>query len=125
MAQLLSIWRTSVMQRQLVSLTLMTLVPLTLQADDKQLAQTKPSEAGEELRALTKEFDVAVKKFFQERNELAAKRQMTKDEAERKVIDKKLKEWQDRFNVARPLTKFGPRFLEFAEKNAKDPAGVQ
>jgi thiol-disulfide isomerase/thioredoxin len=103
----------------------MTLVSLTLRADDKQPVRTKPTQAGEELRALTKEFDMAVKRFFQERNELAAKRQMTKDENERKVIDKKLREWQDRFNVARPLTKFGPRFLEFAEKNAKDPAGVQ
>ena len=100
----------------------MILAPLALRADHKQLV--KPTKAGEELQALTKEFDAATKDFFRKRNELAAKRQATKDQAERKEIDAKLKKWKERFEVDRPITRFGPRFLEFAEKNAKDPAGV-
>jgi hypothetical protein len=102
----------------------LTLTTLPLWAEDRQPVQTKPTKDGEELKALTKEYDTAMRRFFQDRNDLAVKRRATKDEAERKELDKKLSAWQARFQMERPITKFGPQFLEFAHRNAKDPAGV-
>ena len=108
----------------LPSLLLLVVGVPTVRADDQTPIAAKPTKAGEELQALTKELDAARKAFFEERNELAKKLKATRDEAERKEIQKKLEAWQEHFVTDVPIRKFGPRFLKFAEENAKDPAGV-
>jgi thiol-disulfide isomerase/thioredoxin len=112
------------MQRLLSGLVFLTLAAFPLRAEDRQPAQPKPTRAAEELKALNEEYDAALRRFFKVRNDLAEKRRATKDEAERKELDKKLEQWRVSFAVARPITKFGPRLLEFSRRNAEDPAGV-
>jgi peroxiredoxin len=113
------------MRRVLLGILLAAFVVLPLRARDKSPAQSDSPTAGEELKVLMTEFADAEKKFLGERNELATRLQTTKDGAERDALLKKLAAWQDRFAADRPITKFGPRFLRFAEKNSKDPVGVQ
>jgi thiol-disulfide isomerase/thioredoxin len=109
----------------LTSVVLMTLAVISLSAQDEPPGKTGTSKASEELRKLEKEFKAATNAFFGVRNELAKQFQATKDDAKRKELKKKLDAWKDRFMEDRPMTKFGPRLLEFAEKNTKDPAGVE
>jgi thiol-disulfide isomerase/thioredoxin len=113
------------MRRVLLGVLLATLAGVALRAQDDSPAMPKESKAGEELRALKKEYWDVYNKFSAERLELAKQYQATKDEAERKALKKKLTAWVERTGPRRPLVKFGPRFLRFAEKNSKDPAGVE
>ena len=113
------------MRRVMLGVLLATLAGVALQAQDKTPAKAEESKAGEELRVLKKEYDAAVNKFFGERNELFKQIEATKDDAERKALKKKLTTWKERFAADIPIEKFGPRFLRFAEKNPKDPAGVE
>jgi peroxiredoxin len=98
----------------------MALASAALWADDKPGSPTPR----EELDGLKKEFADAQHRFFAERNRLAEQIRETKDDAQRKALEEKLRAWQEQFAANRPLTKLGPRFLRFAERHP-GPEGVE
>ncbi len=108
----------------LTSLLILAVAIPTLRAQNEKAAQAKPTRAGAKFEALKQEFEGAQSQVFKERRDLWKKLQETKGEAERKDLQNRLDEWLQRMRTEGPIVKFAPRFLDFAEKNSGDPAGV-
>ncbi len=84
-------------------------------------AEEKPAKGSEAFQPLKKEVDDAQKEFMDAQKEaLKVFQEAATDEAKAEAR-KKLVE----LSASAPTQKFAPRFLEFAEKNPKDPAAVE
>ena len=105
------------MRHLLTGLLVAALAVPALGADDKKPADTKLTKAGEEFQALKKKQEAAQKDL----QALAKKFQATKDEDDRKELQKKYQEQVAEMNKAN----YGQRYLEIAENNAKDPVAIQ
>ncbi len=102
------------MRLLLTGLLLLGMAAPALRADDKV------SKAGEEFRALKKDYDAAQKKFAEQQKELRKQyrdAREAKDDEEMKKVEKKFNELM----ADRPGLKFAPRFLQVAEKDPSDP----
>ncbi len=82
-------------------------------------AEEKPAPTG--FPALKKEFENAQKQFVDAQKEASKAFQDAKTDEEKAAARKKV---QELFTNSPTLT-FAPRFLEFAEKNLKDPSAVE
>ncbi len=104
----------------LPSLLLLAVGVPAVRADDKTPVAARPTKAGLELQALTKELDAAARGVFEERNEWAKKLAATRDEAERKDLQKKLQAWQEHFATEMPIEKFPGRGSSRVRRRERD-----
>jgi thiol-disulfide isomerase/thioredoxin len=105
------------MRYLLTGLVLAALSAPAALADDKKPADAQAAKAAEEFQALKKEQEAAQKKA----QALFNKIQTTKDDDERKELQKKLQEQVAEMKKA----DFGGRYLELAEKNTAAPIAVE
>jgi thiol-disulfide isomerase/thioredoxin len=84
-------------------------------------AEEKPAEGSKEFQALKKEFDDAQKAFMDAQKEAIKVFQEAATPEAKKEAQKKLQE----LAANAPTQKFASRFLEFAEKNPKNPSAAE
>ncbi len=105
------------MRHALTALLLAALIAPAARADDKKPADAPSAKAAEELQALKKEQQAAMKKYAA----LVKQFRAAKNEDERKDAEKKLQDQVAELKKA----DYGTRFLAIAEKNAASPVAVE